>query len=320
MSNGASADSSTAERRVDEARGRLDANLDALQQKLSPGQMVDEAMSYFRHGSGAEFGRNLTRSVREQPLPVALVGVGLAWLMFTGSGGQRHEGTSSNLGDRAHGAGEAMGERARQSADALRGGASSVSSTFSEGWQSCRIGRAVDRALARQCGLRDHGAARAAAALGRGLRRHGGRSPGEPVPDHRERAGADGRPGPGGTRAGRRSRREGEPGGGSGRRCSQGCRDGCRPRRAIVGKARERGLDVLARCHQHARAQCSHHREADLCLQLLTGPKPIEGSLARPVIGPVTGRKGKIEAMYNIFYIIGVVVVILFILSFLGLR
>ncbi|MEK0084440.1 DUF3618 domain-containing protein [Benzoatithermus flavus] len=75
-----SSDTNRIERDLEHTRSRLDATIDALQQKLSPGQMVDEAFAWFREGGGAEFGRNLARTVRDHPMPVALIGVGLAWL------------------------------------------------------------------------------------------------------------------------------------------------------------------------------------------------------------------------------------------------
>jgi gas vesicle protein len=80
-----SAETSRIERDLEHTRARLDATLDALQQKLSPGQMVDEAMTWFKSGSGAEFGRNLGGNVRDNPLPIALIGVGVAWLMVSAS-------------------------------------------------------------------------------------------------------------------------------------------------------------------------------------------------------------------------------------------
>lgn len=73
------------ERDLEHTRARLDATIDALQEKLSPGQVVDQAVTYFTESGGAEFGRNLMSSVRDNPMPVALVGVGLAWLMMSGS-------------------------------------------------------------------------------------------------------------------------------------------------------------------------------------------------------------------------------------------
>ena len=62
------------EREAESRRANVDATLDALQQKLSPGQMVDEAMNWFRQGDGAEFTRNFGRSVRDNPVPLALIG------------------------------------------------------------------------------------------------------------------------------------------------------------------------------------------------------------------------------------------------------
>lgn len=86
-----SAGTDSIERDLEHTRARLDATLDALQQKLSPGQMVDQAMNWFKEGNGADFGRNLGRNVRDNPIPVALIGIGLGWLMVNG-GRRRPEG------------------------------------------------------------------------------------------------------------------------------------------------------------------------------------------------------------------------------------
>ncbi|MBV9749511.1 MAG: DUF3618 domain-containing protein [Acetobacteraceae bacterium] len=69
------------ERDLDQTRARLDSRLSELQDRLSPGQVLDDLMSYFRGSEGADFGRNLLDSVKANPLPAALTGVGLAWLM-----------------------------------------------------------------------------------------------------------------------------------------------------------------------------------------------------------------------------------------------
>ena len=68
------------ERELDQTRSRLDGHLSELGQ-LSPGQLLDDAMRYFRGAEGAEFGRNLLQSVRGNPLPAAITGIGLTWLM-----------------------------------------------------------------------------------------------------------------------------------------------------------------------------------------------------------------------------------------------
>lgn len=76
------------EREVREQRADVERTLDAIQERLSPGQLVDQAMTYLRDGGGGEFVRNLGDSVKHNPVPVALIGVGIAWMMA--SSGRRN--------------------------------------------------------------------------------------------------------------------------------------------------------------------------------------------------------------------------------------
>jgi hypothetical protein len=69
------------ERDLEHTRARMDSHLNALQDRLSPGQILDDLMNYFRGSEGADFARNLMDSVRGNPLPAALTGIGLTWLM-----------------------------------------------------------------------------------------------------------------------------------------------------------------------------------------------------------------------------------------------
>lgn len=68
------------QREIELQRSRVENTIDQIQERLSPGQLVDELLSYTKTG-GAEFAANLGRSAASNPLPVALVGVGLAWLI-----------------------------------------------------------------------------------------------------------------------------------------------------------------------------------------------------------------------------------------------
>lgn len=72
------------EREVQQSRADLEHTLDAIQERLSPGQLVDQALGYFRGGRGIDFARNLGDSIAANPVPVALLGVGLAWMMMSG--------------------------------------------------------------------------------------------------------------------------------------------------------------------------------------------------------------------------------------------
>ncbi len=80
MSNTTS-EPSRIERDLDQTRARLGSHLSELQGRLSPGQVLDDLVRYFRGKEGADFGRSLLDSVRANPLPTALTGIGLTWLM-----------------------------------------------------------------------------------------------------------------------------------------------------------------------------------------------------------------------------------------------
>ncbi len=69
---------------IERTRAELTSNIDAIQSKLTPGQMMDQAMSYARTSLPADFGSNLNHAIRENPIPVALIGLGAAWLMASG--------------------------------------------------------------------------------------------------------------------------------------------------------------------------------------------------------------------------------------------
>ena len=62
-------------------RARMDSRLDELQDHLTPKQMMNDAFAYFRGGDGADFTQDLVSRAKANPLPVALAGIGIAWLM-----------------------------------------------------------------------------------------------------------------------------------------------------------------------------------------------------------------------------------------------
>lgn len=77
------------ERRIAEDRQRIDGTINALQDRLSPGQLLDQAMAYMKQGGGETAG-NWGRAVKENPFPLLLTGVGLAWLMKTTTNPEGH--------------------------------------------------------------------------------------------------------------------------------------------------------------------------------------------------------------------------------------
>ncbi|MCV3209982.1 hypothetical protein OHD62_19255 [Mesorhizobium sp. YC-39] len=73
------------EREADIARAKVSDTADSIRNKMSPGQLIDEFAGIFTGGDGSAMLGNLRAQVRDNPLPLTLVGAGLAWLML-GSG------------------------------------------------------------------------------------------------------------------------------------------------------------------------------------------------------------------------------------------
>jgi hypothetical protein len=72
------------EQEVDAERARVSETIDALQRKVSVGNIVDQVVKAVGE-NGGEISRNMAASLRQNPLAVVLTGVGLVWLM-AGSG------------------------------------------------------------------------------------------------------------------------------------------------------------------------------------------------------------------------------------------
>lgn len=85
-------DTDRIERDLARTRARMDGRLNELQDKMSPAQLANDALAYFQGGDGADFTANLIGRAKANPLPVALVGIGLVWLMAPG----HQRGSSSN--------------------------------------------------------------------------------------------------------------------------------------------------------------------------------------------------------------------------------
>ncbi|WP_323766146.1 DUF3618 domain-containing protein [Marinovum sp.] len=80
------------ERDIERERAELASTVDALQDKFSPEAVITEIANGFRR-HGGEFGEAVTRSAKQNPLALAVTGVGLAWLMF----GRSHTDPSTEV-------------------------------------------------------------------------------------------------------------------------------------------------------------------------------------------------------------------------------
>jgi ElaB/YqjD/DUF883 family membrane-anchored ribosome-binding protein len=110
------------EREVEAQRSRVESTIGEIKDRLTPGQLVDELLSYTKHG-GAHFASNLGHTITANPLPATLLGVSLAWLMAgpkLGMGdGKGHEWGSSKPEYKAIGGGSI--QRVRHAPDASGG-------------------------------------------------------------------------------------------------------------------------------------------------------------------------------------------------------
>lgn len=69
------------EREVEAQRHRVESTIGEIKERLTPGQLVDELLSYTKDG-GAHFASSLGNTVTANPIPASLLAISLAWLMM----------------------------------------------------------------------------------------------------------------------------------------------------------------------------------------------------------------------------------------------
>jgi hypothetical protein len=77
------------ERETEQTRAQLEQTLGELRARMSPGQLFDQATDYFRNSGGRAYLRNLREEVVHNPVPITLIGAGIAWLALSGAIGRR---------------------------------------------------------------------------------------------------------------------------------------------------------------------------------------------------------------------------------------
>ena len=83
------------EREAEATRGQVAGTLNELRERITPGQLMDQAADYAKASGGGDFVRNLGRQMADNPLPVCLIGAGMAWLML--ANGSRSGGLIDQL-------------------------------------------------------------------------------------------------------------------------------------------------------------------------------------------------------------------------------
>jgi len=108
-------------REVETVRSEMNSTLSAIERKLTPGQLLDQGLDYLRNSGANEFVSNLGTSVKHNPLPVTLVGIGLAWLMASNRHGPSYA-SGPSVSDMAAGV-SSMGRSLEEGASEVATGA-----------------------------------------------------------------------------------------------------------------------------------------------------------------------------------------------------
>lgn len=145
------------EREAEHTRAELEQTLGELRARMSPGKLLDQAGDYFRNSSGRAYLHNLRNEIVSNPVPIALVGAGIAWLALSGAIGRRGQGRAHDpardwgrsagiADDLAHGGhGPSAMQRAKDTARTWAHEAGDAVSETEERWRE-RAEEAGDRA------------------------------------------------------------------------------------------------------------------------------------------------------------------------------
>jgi len=148
------------ERESEQCRAALQESLGELRARMTPGHLLDEVLGYTRDSSGAAFLDNLKQRAVRNPLPLTLVGTGLAWLMMGDDGSapraevtaapspdHRREVSGSGSGGIGDTAGD-LGRRVGATASAIGEGVTSAYENLADGASrgSAAVGHIGDRA------------------------------------------------------------------------------------------------------------------------------------------------------------------------------
>lgn len=82
---------------IERTRAEMDETFDALERKMTPGQILGEAWNLTRGGTSAGANK-LWQIAREHPLPSAVIGLGLGWLMVESSRNEERSSYGASYG------------------------------------------------------------------------------------------------------------------------------------------------------------------------------------------------------------------------------
>ena len=109
---------------IGETRAELGAILDALERQLAPRQLLERGVDMLKDTMSGD-ASGLAETLRSHPIPLALIGAGIGWLLMGGVRGTRVGDSAAELRDRVA---KRAAERARQVREKVAGDAAEASS------------------------------------------------------------------------------------------------------------------------------------------------------------------------------------------------
>ncbi len=141
------------EQEIDEQRERIDALIDAVEARLTPQRLIDQALAYGRESGGLEMAERLGQTLKANPVPVAMTAIGLAWLAVEQTRRQAPKAPEpdlpddhESLADALHSAKQSLEQStqaARRKLHDLADGASAVTEQVKQ--SASAVGHAVHR-------------------------------------------------------------------------------------------------------------------------------------------------------------------------------
>jgi hypothetical protein len=138
------------QRDIDHTRAEMSETIETIRHKMSPGELFDQALEYFKTSGPSQFTSNLGDTAKNNPIPVTLIGLGIGWLMVSGSRDSHTAPTrnmSGGIGQRVSTASSGVADRAGQMMQGARERSGETRERMGEAVQSARyrVGDATDR-------------------------------------------------------------------------------------------------------------------------------------------------------------------------------
>ena len=105
---------------IDARREELEETLDEIGHRLSPGELIDQVIHYASQSIGKDLAHGLGQSLKSNPIPAALIGTGIAWMVIE-QASHTDEGSRGKPGERRRATPD-VPSQARRGAVKIRGG------------------------------------------------------------------------------------------------------------------------------------------------------------------------------------------------------